>query len=366
MDTFLDYLNDARPYRTISPLSSITSGVYNDRPVAIVCKAKVVREALDWFVRSHGREVEYLVTDSADSQVGTTVSVSMLFLRRHPEIQIIVYGPGERSIARKLAIAGVRCFNFAKAPQYKNSKFDPQYLEKHRDELEKLFGLLVDEESKLTLASVVKQRIAKDHGYLRIADYVEYQHPIVRALPGDWVIDCGAYDGTTSAQFAEAAGRTGKVYAFEPDPENVVKAVARTAKQSPNDAPVVVVNSAVADIVGTLHFSGTHGGSSKLTADGNIEVAVTTLDDFSVSENISGPGLISLDIEGFEEQALTGAINLIRSLKPKLQISVYHKPHDLFSLALWLHEAAPGYKFYLGHHDSYHCETDIYAIHHES
>jgi FkbM family methyltransferase len=292
-----------------------------------------------------------------------TESVSMAFLQRHPEVQILIYGSQERALARKLAVAGVRCFSFVKDPQYKDVKFDPKYLDKHRDELEKLFALLADEESKLTLASVVKQRISSDHGYLRIADYEEYEHPMVKALPGDWVADCGAYDGATSLRFAKAVGKAGKVFAIEPDPANAEKINASIANQSPEDANVLVVNSAVSDIGGTLYFAEGHGGSSKLTPDGNIQVAVQTLDEFAATHNLTGSGLISLDVEGFEGQALMGGMELIKRLKPKLQISVYHKPHDLFSLPLWLHESIPGYTFFMGHHDSYHCETDIYAIH---
>src|SRR5262249_31009240 len=136
------------------------------------------------------------------------------------DIEVIVFGPRERPLAVRLAEEGCRCFSFALDPVYKHVKYDRDYFRHNREPLEAVFGMLEDEESRLTLASVVKQRITSDHGHLRIARYREYEHPHAMAQAGEWVADCGASDGNTSFRFARRAGPSGKVYAFEPDPAN--------------------------------------------------------------------------------------------------------------------------------------------------
>jgi FkbM family methyltransferase len=45
---------------------------------------------------------------------------------------------------------------------------------------------------------------------------------------------------------------------------------------------------------------------------------------------------VKLDIEGFEEKALSGAVNTIKKCKPKMAISVYHKSDDMWSYLMLL------------------------------
>ena len=44
-------------------------------------------------------------------------------------------------------------------------------------------------------------------------------------------------------------------------------------------------------------------------------------------------------------------------------ISIYHHKGDLLEIPLLINEIDPNYLFYLGHHNYYDTETDIYAIH---
>jgi hypothetical protein len=69
-----------------------------------------------------------------------------------------------------------------------------------------------------------------------------------------------------------------------------------------------------------------------------------------------------MDIEGYELDALKGAERLIKKNKPKLAISIYHKPEDFFEIPLLLKRFVPEYKIYIKHHAPFQAiETVCYA-----
>lgn len=72
---------------------------------------------------------------------------------------------------------------------------------------------------------------------------------------------------------------------------------------------------------------------------------------------------IKMDIEGSEIEAIKGTADTIRTKKPRLAISVYHKPEDIIEIPALLQELLPEYKFYLRHDCLVNLtETILYAI----
>ncbi|MCC8278461.1 FkbM family methyltransferase [Campylobacter sp. VicNov18] len=59
------------------------------------------------------------------------------------------------------------------------------------------------------------------------------------------------------------------------------------------------------------------------------EVEVTTLDSY-LEKNPLDIGFIKVDIEGFEQEFLKGAVNTIKTQKPTMLISIYYNPNDFF------------------------------------
>jgi hypothetical protein len=100
--------------------------------------------------------------------------------------------------------------------------------------------------------------------------------------------------------------------------------------------------------------------SSKIieSIEGNSSINTVKLDDALKDEPVS---FIKMDVEGSESNALLGAEEIIKNLKPKLAISVYHKDDDLAKIPLLIHEIVPEYKFYLRHHTSAPVDTILYA-----
>ena len=130
--------------------------------------------------------------------------------------------------------------------------------------------------------------------------------------PGATVIDGGAHIGVYSLIAAAAAGPTGRVLAFEPDPYNLaaLRANARRAQRS-GSAPIEVVAKALADGPGRTTFlqsSGTISGSLA-DRDGSglaraLEVELTSIDD----ELPVAPAslVVKLNVEGAEQRVLAG------------------------------------------------------------
>ena len=72
---------------------------------------------------------------------------------------------------------------------------------------------------------------------------------------------------------------------------------------------------------------------------------------------------VSMDIEGGEAAALEGARALIAAQRPRLAISVYHSPEDIWSIPLIIDSYVPhGYRMYLRRHTPFNAETLLYCI----
>ena len=90
--------------------------------------------------------------------------------------------------------------------------------------------------------------------------------------------------------------------------------------------------------------------------EGN-QVVIVALDNY-LNEK---PTIIKMDVEGFEFETLKGADTIIRSLKPKLAICIYHKTLDFYEIPLYLKSLVPEYKFKIRQHEPGFCETVLYA-----
>lgn len=75
-----------------------------------------------------------------------------------------------------------------------------------------------------------------------------------------------------------------------------------------------------------------------------LKTQITTLDKF-VEENNLQVGLIKVDIEGFEQEFLKGAMNTIKTQKPVLLLSIYHNLSDYLNIKPIIEDLSLGYKF---------------------
>ena len=135
--------------------------------------------------------------------------------------------------------------------------------------------------------------------------------------PGATVLDVGANVGYFTLIAARQAGRGGRIYAFEPGPDNVA-VLARNIKIN-KFQNVTVVPKAVSDRAGTANLvlgedSDQHSlfGPPMVASSGTVAVECVALDDFLQD----APDVIKLDVEGNELFALNGMRRTLERSEP--------------------------------------------------
>lgn len=161
------------------------------------------------------------------------------------------------------------------------------------------------------------------------------------------IIDAGAFTGDTSLPLSRITNK--KVYAFEPF-EDSFKLLNKNIEDN-NIKNITSVNKSLGNLNGerTLYLSGTN--VQGITSDPNtrpydneIKVQEITVDKF-VEENDLDVGYITVDVEGAELDLLNGAINTIKTQKPILSVSIYHRVTDYFEIIPWIANLDLGYEF---------------------
>lgn len=216
------------------------------------------------------------------------------------------------------------------------------------------FNYELEDQEKFTdfkLNNATEDSIA---GYKFTGDY--NLHPFVKIglSKGDQeyiknkdIIDAGAFTGDTSLPLSKRT--TKNVYAFEPFKDSFE--ILKKNIDDNNIENIIPVNKSLGNINGerSLFLSGNNvqGITSDATLrnyDNEIKVQETTIDTF-VEENNLEVGFITIDVEGAEMDLLEGAINTIKTQKPLLYISIYHKVSDYFDIIPWVANLDLGYEF---------------------
>lgn len=162
---------------------------------------------------------------------------------------------------------------------------------------------------------------------------------VLRRLSGKVFIDGGAYNGDTS--IALLPYDPDEIWCFEPDELNL-ELLKQTIERNGLESTLVPMKMGIGEE--DTHASFTHSGimGSKIEEDGNATIEVRSIDSVT-AERGATIGLIKLDIEGFELEALRGARRTIALQKPLLVISAYHTGKDFFEIPPLLKQLVPGY-----------------------
>ena len=159
-------------------------------------------------------------------------------------------------------------------------------------------------------------------------DWFEDEIKFLRRLlqPGETVIDIGANYGVYTVSMAQAVGRSGKVWAFEP-----ASSTARLLAEgivANGFTQVTVETSALSNVTGTAQLR--LDQQSELNAlnrgeprAGNSEtVAVVTLDDRMDAYDWREIAFVKIDAEGEETNILKGAERFFAALSPLVQYEI--------------------------------------------
>ncbi len=160
------------------------------------------------------------------------------------------------------------------------------------------------------------------------------------------IIDAGGFIGDSALVLSDYTD--GRIYSFEANPQNL--ALLNKTLEINGPSKVIPVSRALWSSETELEFNlqGSCTSAFKLGAieyrEGIVKVPTVTLDSF-VKKNNLRVGLIKVDLEGAELEFLKGAKNTIKSQKPVLLLSIYHKPSDFFELKSLLESWVPEYEF---------------------
>ena len=266
------------------------------------------------------------------------------------------------------------------------------------EKYEAMYGMLEDKLSREILLSIIKYRMtafvqetlpshppSTPHNYELNPDSLPKLHDergqsvyyrsqyaipgIFKAEKGSTVIDGGAWVGDSAIYFANQVGIEGKVYAFEANPK--IADALRKNLIANNVSNVDVIMLGLSDIPKEA-LIGNNGpgswiqaidlGSAEDNSGKFFKMSLIDLDSYANQNNIAKVGMIKLDIEGSEREAISGSKQVILRDKPKLAISIYHKPDDFHVIPEIITAIRDDYKFYIRHAGDDLCETVLFAI----
>ncbi len=223
-----------------------------------------------------------------------------------------------------------------------------------------LFTLKLHQQSSSSLRVIsTKAQINLLNGYRQY--FVKRNMINLAPTSGDVVLDCGACIGEVSLLIAGLVGAEGEVHLFDPVPLHV-RYCELQALLNPTLSHVLHINAlAVGDR--SRESLGLKNNTNAITPGGLAidSYSVTTIDDYVFNNNMSRINVIKMDIEGSEMAALEGASRVIREFKPRLAISAYHKPEDLWEIPFKLKAKNSSYKLFFGHHSPIEWESVYYA-----
>ena len=254
-----------------------------------------------------------------------------------------------------------------------------------------MMGLFTDRLSNLTLANIIQYRLSGNPFYLQsIAighHYGIIQHDsymlnkqFINLGDNEVFVDAGALGGETTEYFIRSVrGNFKRIFLFEPSTESMlrtrkcVEALDREFIGKNINKKCEFIEKGLYSFNGELVFANSlydesvtldHGVmpqsahiietglSSSFVASGQeynvTKIPVTTLDDVVSGDNVT---FIKFEIEGSEVDALKGAINTIKRCRPRMGLSVYHRPQDLELIIQFVQELKLNYRMALRAHN---------------
>lgn len=196
---------------------------------------------------------------------------------------------------------------------------------------------------------------------LRNKYYSEFENPNVPISPNDTVMDIGVSKNLfLTKKILKLLDKNGFLYLFEPN-VYIIDHINNQLKHYDNiqlynvglwnkntKKNLYIDNNC--DEANTLKKAWHKYSAGQNPPSATLCIDVVKLDDFCKKNVVKKIDYIKLNIEGAELEALKGAKNIIKTIHPKLCISVDHHPTQLFSIMLYLHSLNKNYKFYLAIH----------------
>lgn len=316
------------------------------------------------YARSHGNASLTFIDDGRAGQ--RFMDAPVVAIAQAPASGLVIGCVVEgrpKTVHRLLEQAGVRApvdyYNLNAAdpdsfpvPFWRNNVDD---INAHQAEYAWLRERLEDDASRMLLDDLLRFRYANDplSGGLTYRLHEQYWEPFINWSAIRSFVDGGSFDGKTALQFIERTPGYERVDVFEPFPASMANA--QRTLHGQRDAyfhPYAILDQRKA-----LRFTSGAGSANGLNEGGDIEVLTCALDD-----ELRGmhPGMIKLDIEGAEPEAIDGAQGIIREQRPVLAVCVYHDQSHFWRIPRQVLALRPDYRVRLCHYSEGVYETVMY------
>ena len=230
-------------------------------------------------------------------------------------------------------------------------------LQKNIYKYEKVYNLIKEKKSQDIFRDILNFRKNLNIQYMqnyKVDEKGQYFEDFLDFQENEVFIDAGGYDGTTSLQFIKHCPRYKSIYIFEPSTQNLILAKQKLS----NYKNVYFFQQGLSNKKDILHFDADAGSASAISKKGTVTIEVDALDNI-VKERVT---FIKMDIEGAENLAISGMKEHIKRDYPKLAISVYHRPDDLWKIPEQIYAIRDDYDVYIRHYTEGTDETVMFFI----
>lgn len=305
--------------------------------------------ASDGFVRSRTfHDLPVISYSQAKEQFGK-MTVILCFGSHLPEV-----------MENFLRVAGEQNLFAPDLPVTGDGLFTQEYYLSRKEKMEKVRSLLADEQSRQVWDDILEYRLTgRLEPLMRCATPDSENWKLLSIGSEESYLDLGAYNGDTVALFRSFTDQWTQIVAVEPESRNYRKLC--QAAEGLNNCSCL--NMAVSDGPGTMPFT---KGRGRGGADGKgkcILVEADSIDNIVKKHCQVPPTLIKFDLEGEEGRAIRGGAQTLKTYKPKLLLSAYHRIDDLWELPLQVLAINPDYRIFLRRSPCIPCwEANFYMI----
>lgn len=243
-------------------------------------------------------------------------------------------------------------------PVYGNTIINRGFIIENASAIKEAYNILYDEESKRIFNLSLRFMFGGELDVLldTISGKSSVFNTFFKFGENEDYLDLGAYRGDTVDEFLRfSGGDYSSVTAVEPDKKSFEK----LEKYCEKLYNCTCVNACISDFDGTVNFNNFAGRQSSVSTKG-AEIKSLTVDTLCKNRNVT---YLKADIEGSEKQMLLGAAETLKNLKPKLNISAYHRSEDFFAIPVLINRLNTNYKIRLRRHKYIPCwDLNYYCI----
>ena len=253
-------------------------------------------------------------------------------------------------------VPGFTCQNYWLGP--------PTEMLAHLDAIEQVYDSLADGKSRSLFVGLIRYRLTTDPRLHPRVETTEAYAPDFLPIFDRPItfIDGGAYTGDTLESLLACGVAVKDWIAFEPDARNMRALRATAQRNAARVASITLSRHGLSDRAERVAFADGEGETSHLIAVASGEPGTTWIDVMRLDDAIDRKTdvYVKLDIEGAEMAALRGMPRLLMS-SPTLAVSIYHKPNDLWEVALYLRKEAPKANFRIRQYNHHGFDTVLYV-----